>query len=78
MLITVGVFGLYFVFSRWDRVAGLFLLLVFGIVMCGAGLGMVVYLVPFFDARKNAGNHDLRMWRNQQVAVKVFHDPAHI
>ena len=71
-------YWLYFVFSRWDRVAGLFLLMLFGNLMYGAGLGMVFFLVPFFDARKEGNIHDLKMWQNQPVAVKVFHDPAHI
>ncbi len=81
LLLFVPFYVFYFVFSRWDRVGGLFLFLVFGNVLAWAGYGMVFVLVPIFErmaADKDKVGFDVRHWQHRPVAVLFCDDPARI
>ena len=81
LLCLVPPYVFYFVFSRWDRVGGLFIFLVIGSALTAAGYGMVFFLVPFFERLaddKNKVGFDMRHWQNRPVAVFICEDPARI
>jgi hypothetical protein len=72
-------YSLYFIFSRWDRVGGLFIFLFVGNLLAGFGWGLLA-LAPVFakmsaERQKNVG---MRPWEQRPVAIMVFHDPAQI
>ncbi len=79
LMLVLPFYQLYFVISRWDRVGGIFLFIVFGNVMYVMGVVMVAILGPLFQSKNEADSGvALRAWKNQPVAVKVFPDPARV
>ncbi len=72
-------FWLYYIFSRWDRVGGLFIFLVIGNLMVAMGYGMIAALVPFFESLKEEDKgQGLLLRQNQPAVVMVFQDTTQI
>ncbi len=80
-LMFTGIYGLYYVFTRWDRVGPFFVLWLVGSALIGFGQLMTVVLVPFFQELikdKEKEDQAMRHLENRPVAVCYCHDLSRI
>jgi len=73
-LVLFPVYSLYYVVSRWDRVAGIFMFVVFGGVLLGAGAIMLSVLAPLFEGGSGDDDYGLTAWKPCPVAVRVVNE----
>jgi hypothetical protein len=72
LMIFLPFYSLYYVITRWDRVGGIFLFILFANFLQGIGVAMVE-LEPYFRGQDDDG-YSLRQWQHRTVAVRVFND----
>ncbi|MFW6168849.1 MAG: hypothetical protein ACODAD_00060 [Planctomycetota bacterium] len=77
LCLVVPLYVIYFVISRWDRVAGIFMFIILGNVLSGIGALMVVFLAPLFEAEEDQ-TVGLRAWQERPNAVSVLDTSAEI
>jgi hypothetical protein len=66
----------YYIYSRWDRVAVLFILMAVGGAALAAGF-LLIYLAPMLQGKKE-DKQGLRDWRQRPAIVMVCRDTASI
>lgn len=75
-LVLFPLYPLYYIITRWDRVAGVFLFVAAGGVLAGAGVIMLVVLAPLFEGGEGDGNqHGMRAWQTRPIAARVVARP---
>lgn len=77
LCLIVPPYVFYFVTSRWDRVAGIFMFMILGTLLCGLGALMVAFLAPLFEGKEEQAV-GLRAWQERPNAVSVIDAPAEI
>ena len=77
-ILIVPFYALIYVFTRWDRVGGIFLFMVLGNILAWAGFAMVD-LGPYLeDLGRDEPDYSLRMWQNRPAVVRTFDDTTTI
>jgi hypothetical protein len=76
LVLLLPFYFLYYVATRWDRVAGMFILMLVGSGIAAVGFGLIA-AAPYVNKLKNDKNKDgASLFRSQQrsAIVMVCHD----